>query len=52
MNKQLIISNLKEIIRTSPNTYASYVSEITLKHVEESVDAYFSVREVEKVKPK
>ena len=33
MNIDLIISNLKEIIRSNPNTYAAYVAETTLKHI-------------------
>ena len=32
--KRLIESNLKEILRAVPNTYAAYVAEITLKAVQ------------------
>lgn len=37
MNKQLIISNMKEIIRAVPNTYAAYVAQTTLNHIENAV---------------
>lgn len=39
MNKDittLILSNLREIIRACPNTYAAYVAAITIKKMGES----------------
>ena len=33
---ELILSNLREIIRAYPNTYAAYVAAITIKKVGET----------------
>lgn len=31
--KELIVSNLNEIIRTNPGTYAAYVAKVTLNKI-------------------
>lgn len=33
MNKELILSNLREIVRAAPGTYASYVAQTTINHM-------------------